>query len=92
MQRAHAIANGVYVAAAESRRPRGRAGHRRHRVLRPFVRLRSVRRIIAEAGTDAEILIAVCDPGAIEETRRNWPFLRDRRIDAYGPILNRYLG
>jgi N-carbamoylputrescine amidase len=28
----------------------------------------------------------------IEETRRNWPFLRDRRIDAYGPILNRYLG
>jgi len=28
----------------------------------------------------------------IEDTRRNWPFLRDRRIDAYGPILNRYLG
>ena len=32
------------------------------------------------------------DPGAIEYTRRNWPFLRDRRIDAYGPILNRYIG
>ena len=27
-----------------------------------------------------------------ETTRRNWPFLRDRRIDAYGPILRRYLG
>jgi len=24
--------------------------------------------------------------------RRNWPFLRDRRVDAYGPILNRYIG
>jgi N-carbamoylputrescine amidase len=32
------------------------------------------------------------DPEQIEYTRRNWPFLRDRRIDAYGPILNRYLG
>ncbi len=29
---------------------------------------------------------------SIETVRRNWPFLRDRRIDAYGPILNRYLG
>jgi N-carbamoylputrescine amidase len=28
----------------------------------------------------------------IEETRRNWPFLRDRRIDAYAPILSRYIG
>jgi N-carbamoylputrescine amidase len=28
----------------------------------------------------------------IETVRRNWPFLRDRRIDAYGPILQRYLG
>jgi N-carbamoylputrescine amidase len=27
----------------------------------------------------------------MEEVRRNWPFLRDRRIDAYGPILNRWL-
>jgi N-carbamoylputrescine amidase len=49
-------------------------------------------RIIAEAGTEPAILTAVCDPAAIEYTRRNWPFLRDRRIDAYGPILNRYIG
>jgi len=27
----------------------------------------------------------------MEEVRRNWPFLRDRRIDAYGPIVNRFL-
>ena len=49
-------------------------------------------RYIAEAGEDEEILIAQCDPALIETVRRNWPFLRDRRIDAYGPILNRYLG
>ena len=38
------------------------------------------------------ILVAQCDPKVIEDTRRNWPFLRDRRIDAYAPILSRYLG
>jgi N-carbamoylputrescine amidase len=32
-----------------------------------------------------------CDIALAEETRRNWPFLRDRRIDAYGPITQRYL-
>jgi N-carbamoylputrescine amidase len=36
--------------------------------------------------------VAKCDPKLIEDTRRNWPFLRDRRIDAYAPILSRYLG
>jgi N-carbamoylputrescine amidase len=91
-QRAHAIANGVYVAAAN------RVGHEPEPgtdgieffghsfVCDPFGRL------IAEAGTSPEILIAQCDPKQIEYTRRNWPFLRDRRIDAYGPILNRYIG
>ena len=49
-------------------------------------------RMLAEAGTDPTVLIAEVDPGQIEYTRRNWPFMRDRRIDAYAPILNRYLG
>ena len=49
-------------------------------------------RIIADAGTAPEILVATCDTAVMEDTRRNWPFLRDRRIDAYGPILQRYLG
>jgi N-carbamoylputrescine amidase len=91
-QRAHAIANGVYVAAVN------RVGFEPEPgtdgleffghsfVCDPFGR------IIAEAGTEPAILTAVCDPGAIEYTRRNWPFFRDRRIDAYGPILNRYIG
>ncbi len=49
-------------------------------------------RIIAKAGQSTEdILIADCDPQLQEETRRNWPFLRDRRIDAYGPITQRFL-
>jgi N-carbamoylputrescine amidase len=37
------------------------------------------------------VLVAVCDPKQIEYTRRNWPFLRDRRIDAYGGLLHRYI-
>ena len=91
-QRAHAIANGVFVASPN------RVGHEDEPgtdgleffghsfISDPFGR------ILAEAGTDPAVLVAQCDPKVIENTRRNWPFLRDRRIDAYGPILNRYLG
>lgn len=91
-QRAHAIANGVYIASPN------RVGHEDEPgtdgieffghsfVSDPFGR------IIAEAGTEPALLIAKCDPALIETTRRNWPFLRDRRIDAYGQILNRYIG
>ena len=38
-----------------------------------------------------EVLVAEIDRALIEETRRHWPFLRDRRIDAYWPILNRWI-
>jgi N-carbamoylputrescine amidase len=49
-------------------------------------------RVVAEASHDREeILVVECDPVVMEEVRRNWPFLRDRRIDAYGPIVNRFL-
>jgi hypothetical protein len=49
-------------------------------------------RIIAQASHDQEeILIGEVDLALIEETRRNWPFLRDRRIDAYKPITKRFL-
>jgi N-carbamoylputrescine amidase len=93
MQRAHAIANGVFVASPN------RVGHEDEPgtkgieffghsfIADPFGRL------LADAPhNDPEILIATCDPKLIEDTRRNWPFLRDRRIDAYAPILSRYLG
>jgi N-carbamoylputrescine amidase len=49
-------------------------------------------RIVAQAShTDEEILVATLDLSLIEETRRNWPFLRDRRIDAYGGITKRFI-
>jgi N-carbamoylputrescine amidase len=48
--------------------------------------------VIAEASVDKEeILVGEIDLGRIEEVRRNWPFLRDRRIDAYGGIDKRFL-
>ncbi len=91
-QRAHAIANGVFVAAPnrvgfEAEPGTGGLEFFGHSfVSDPFGRL------IADAGSDPEVLVATCDPRLIEDTRRNWPFLRDRRIDAYAPILSRYLG
>ena len=49
-------------------------------------------RILAQASHDKEeILIAEIDRKLLEDTRRNWPFLRDRRIDAYGGITSRFL-
>jgi N-carbamoylputrescine amidase len=92
IQRGHAIANGVYVAAPN------RIGHEDEPgtdgitffghsfIVDPFGRY------LAQAGEDEEVLTATCDPALIETVRRNWPFLRDRRIDAYGGLLHRYLG
>ncbi len=49
-------------------------------------------RIVAKAGHDREeIVLGEIDRALIEETRRNWPFLRDRRVDAYAPITRRFL-
>jgi N-carbamoylputrescine amidase len=93
IQRGHAIANGVYVAVVN------RVGHEippeggpglefwgSSFVADPF----GV--VMAEASTDKEeILVAKVDLGRIEEVRRNWPFLRDRRIDAYGGIERRFI-
>jgi N-carbamoylputrescine amidase len=93
IQRGHAIANGVYVAVVN------RVGHEvppeggpglefwgSSFVADPF----GV--VIAEASTDKEeILVAKVDLARIEEVRRNWPFLRDRRIDAYSGLERRFL-
>ena len=46
---------------------------------------------IAEAAGEAEILSAEIDLQRSEHVRRIWPFLRDRRIDAYGDLLKRYI-
>ena len=44
-----------------------------------------------EAGADPEVLVAHADLAEVERQRRGWPFLRDRRIDAYGDLSRRYL-
>ena len=47
--------------------------------------------MVAEAGEKEENIVAEVDLQRIEEVRRNWPFLRDRRIDAYGDLTKRYI-
>jgi N-carbamoylputrescine amidase len=92
IQRSHAIANGCYVAAVN------RVGHERPAggdgiefwgssfLADPFGT------IVTEAPRDREaILVGEVDLARIEEVRRGWPFLRDRRIDAYAGIAERYL-
>ncbi len=91
IQRAHAIANGLYVAAVnrvgyEGPPETGIEFWGGSFVVDPFGKL------LAEASHDREeTLVVECDPRRIEEVRRNWPFLRDRRIDAYTGIANRLI-
>jgi N-carbamoylputrescine amidase len=103
IQRAHAIANGVFVGAVN------RVGFEHGDVLHDGVTIKGPEgaglefwggsfiadpfgRIIAKAPHDREdILIAEIDLKLLEDTRRNWPFLRDRRIDAYSGITSRFI-
>jgi len=91
-QRAHAIANGVFVAAANRAGFEAEAGTDGIEFFGHSFVYDTFGRPLAEASTGDAILMATCDPRRVEETRRNWPFLRDRRVDAYGPILNRWIG
>ena len=107
MQRAHAIANGVFVCAVN------RVGHEHGDVVHDGVSIPGpgdhtpasglefwggsfiadpFGRVLAQAAHDKEeILAADLDPALIETTRQHWPFLRDRRIDAYGGITSRFI-
>ncbi len=91
IQRSHAIANGCFVAAANRV---GREGGPDGRAIefwgRSFV-ADPMGRIVAEASGEEQLLLADLDLGLIETVRVHWPFLRDRRIDAYGGIAARYL-
>ena len=93
-QRAHAIANGVYVAAVNRvgyEKPAGVAGDGLEFWGGSFV-ADPFGQVVAEASRDKEeTLIVNCDRRHQETVRRNWPFLRDRRIDAYGAITRRLL-
>jgi len=94
IQRSHAIANGCWVAAVnrvglEKLDGQGGGdgiefwGH--SFVCDPFGVM------VAEAGEKEALIVAEVDLARIEEVRRNWPFLRDRRTDAYGGIQHRFL-
>ena len=91
IQRAHAIANGLYVAAVnrvgyEGPPETGLEFWGGSFVVDPFGQ------VLAEASHDREeTLVVECDPRRIEEVRRDWPFLRDRRIDAYAGIVSRLI-
>jgi N-carbamoylputrescine amidase len=91
IQRAHAIANGIYVAAVNRVGHEGPAGGGLEFWGSSFI-ADPFGLVVAEASSaNEEILITECDPRRVEEVRRNWPFLRDRRVDAYAPILKRWL-
>jgi len=93
VQRGHAIANGVYIAAVN------RVGHEKPVEGGPGLEFwgssfladpQGV--IVAEASTDREeILVGTVDMDRLEDVRRNWPFLRDRRVDAYAGIDRRFI-
>jgi len=98
IQRAHAIANGVYVAVVnrvgfetgdirgDSAPGAGLEFWGGSFLCDPFGR------VIAEASHDQEeILLGEVDLKSLEDIRRNWPFLRDRRIDSYAPITRRLI-
>ncbi len=91
VQQSHAIANGVFVAAVnrvgfESIGKSGIQFFGRSFVCNPLGQ------IIKEAsGNREEVLLVRCNLGEIEKTRHTWPFLRDRRIDAYHDLTRRYL-
>jgi len=89
MQRSHAIANGVFVVAVnrvglEGPKESGIEFWGHSFVCDPLGR------ILVEGGEEEAVLIADLDLSLIEETRKWWPFLRDRRIDAYGAITKRW--
>jgi N-carbamoylputrescine amidase len=91
IQRSHAIANGIYVAAVnrvgfEGTPDNGLEFWGNSFLADPFGR------VLAQGSVDQEeILIGEIDPKLQDEVRRNWPFFRDRRIDFYGGINQRWL-
>ncbi len=87
VQRGHAVANEVFVAAANRVGKEGPVKFWGNSfVSDPFGT------VIARGGeTKEQNLIVECDLAQVENTRRHWPFLRDRRIDAYPPIATRFL-
>ena len=91
IQRSHAIANGVYVAVVNRVGHEGATGPGIQFWGQSFV-CDPEGRVLAEGSdSDEDVLVVECRRDVLEEQRRGWPFLRDRRIDSYEGITSRYL-
>jgi N-carbamoylputrescine amidase len=90
IQRSHAIANGVYVCSVNRVGHEGPADGGIEFWGGSFV-ADPGGRILVKGGTDPEVLTAECDLAKVDVSRTHWPFLRDRRIDAYADLTKRYL-
>lgn len=87
MMRSHAVANGLFVAAVNRTGVEGQL-----EFWGASFACDPNGNVLARAGHDAEqTLLVPCDLAQIEAARTHWPFLRDRRIDAYGGLLKRWL-
>tara|TARA_B100001013_G_C24541671_1_gene414934 strand:- start:142 stop:687 length:546 start_codon:yes stop_codon:yes gene_type:complete len=92
IQRSHAIANGVYVASVNRVGHEGLSGDEGLEFWGGSFICEPFGLVLQEASEKREeLLIADCDWSQVEEVRRHWPFFRDRRIDSYGPILDRLI-
>ncbi len=95
IQRSHAVANGVYVCSVNRTGhevlPDSEAGAQGIEFWGGSFIADPNGRMLAKAGEDEEVLVADCDLGAVDTVRTHWPFLRDRRIDAYSDMTRRYI-
>ncbi|MBY0524392.1 MAG: carbon-nitrogen hydrolase [Gemmataceae bacterium] len=91
MQRSHAVANGVFVAAVNRVGHEGPADGGLEFWGASFVSDPSGTMLSRGSHDKEELLIVECDLRRVEDVRRNWPFLRDRRIDAYGDLTRRLI-
>jgi N-carbamoylputrescine amidase len=92
IQRSHAVANGCYVAAVNRiglERPAGGDGIEFWG--QSFVAGTSGQILAKASATKEEVMLVPVELGKVDVTRTHWPFLRDRRIDAYGDLTKRYI-
>jgi N-carbamoylputrescine amidase len=86
IQKSHAIANGCYVASVNRTGIEGQLSFWGHSfVSGPFGE------VLAEGGTNEEVVICRISPGSLDRHRTTWPFFRDRRTDSYDPVVSRWL-
>ena len=87
IQKSHSIANGVFTVAVNRVGQEGNVTFwGKSFVSDPFGEI-----LVEASAKEPEVLIVDCDLGLIEETRQGWPFLRDRRVDAYQNLTRLYI-